>query len=88
MTHFPATVRWKLVSHHGEQDEALHRWWKFSSRWQPRPFATEWHLYDMETDRTELNDVASKHPERVRRTAAAYDRWVARERPRLIDEVK
>lgn len=70
--------RWKLVSYHGEQDEALYQWWRFSPRWTPRTFATEWHLYDLEADRTELNDVAAEHPERVRRMAAAYDRWAAR----------
>lgn len=34
-----------------------------------------WELYDMETDRTERNDVAARHPDTVRELAAAWERW-------------
>ena len=34
-----------------------------------------WELYDMEADRTELNDLASKHPKRVAELSAAWDDW-------------
>ncbi|MCP5519490.1 MAG: arylsulfatase [Verrucomicrobiales bacterium] len=37
-----------------------------------------WELYDMETDRTELNDLAAEQPERVRALAAAYRAWALR----------
>ena len=70
--------RWKLVSYHGEQDEALYRWWDFSPRWEPRAFATQWRLYDLETDRTELNDRAAEMPARVARMASAYEAWAER----------
>ena len=35
----------------------------------------EWELYDIETDRTEQHDLASKHPERVRQMAAEWEAW-------------
>ena len=34
-----------------------------------------WELHDMEADRTELNDLATKEPERVRQMAALYEQW-------------
>jgi arylsulfatase A-like enzyme len=47
--------------------------WKLVRRW---PEA--WELYDMDADRTELNDLAAVHPDRVRDMAAQYDAWAAR----------
>ena len=43
-----------------------------------RDYPKAWELYDMEADRTELHDLASRHPERVREMAAQYDAWAAR----------
>ena len=37
-----------------------------------------WELYDMEADRTEMHDLASKLPEQVRRLSAQWDAWAAR----------
>ncbi|MEJ7595108.1 MAG: arylsulfatase [Planctomycetaceae bacterium] len=37
-----------------------------------------WELYDLKTDRTEQNDLASDHPERVKELAAKWDGWAAR----------
>lgn len=37
-----------------------------------------WELYDLEADRTELNDLATLYPERVRDMAAQYDDWAHR----------
>ncbi len=37
-----------------------------------------WELYDFDADRIESNDLAKKHPERVKRMAAAWDRWAAK----------
>ena len=47
--------------------------WKLVRR-HPRP----WELYDMDADRTELNDLAAQHPDRVRQMAAMYDDWAQR----------
>jgi arylsulfatase len=41
---------------------------------QPDP-KTIWELYDMEADRTEVNDLAGQYPERVKEMAEMYDAW-------------
>ena len=38
----------------------------------------EWELYDLERDRTELNNRAKEEPERVRDLAGRYDAWARR----------
>lgn len=47
--------------------------WKLVAQ-EDRP----WELYDMDRDRAEMNDLAARHPERVRELAAAWDAWAAR----------
>ena len=47
--------------------------WKLVSR-----FPDGWELYDMEADRTETNDIADAHPDRVRSMADAYEHWAKR----------
>jgi len=47
--------------------------WKLVSQ-HPRG----WELYDLEADRTELNNLAEKSPEKVKELAALYDRWTKR----------
>jgi len=43
-----------------------------------RKYPQAWELYDLTKDRTELNDLAGKHPDRVRDMAAQYEAWAAR----------
>lgn len=43
-----------------------------------RKYPEPWELYDLQADRTELDDLASRHPERVSEMAAQYDAWAAR----------
>ncbi|MGQ9503869.1 MAG: arylsulfatase [Thermogutta sp.] len=38
----------------------------------------QWELYDMEADRTELNDLSAQYPERVAAMAAQYEAWAKR----------
>lgn len=47
--------------------------WKLVSKY-PGP----WELYDMEADRTEMNNLAGQHPEVVQRLEQLYDQWAAR----------
>jgi len=47
--------------------------WKLVAR-----YPNEWELYDMESDRTELNDLHGKHPDKVRELAALYQDWAKR----------
>ena len=51
-------------------------------RWQPGKesgvpgrFDLIRELYNLETDRTELQNLAAQHPEKVRELAAKYDAW-------------
>ena len=44
--------------------------WKLVSRKQ-----SDWELYNVENDRTELNDLAAEHPEIVTRLSSSWDRW-------------
>jgi arylsulfatase A-like enzyme len=37
-----------------------------------------WELYDLEADRTELNDLAGRYPARVGEMAVMWDRWARR----------
>ncbi len=48
--------------------------WKLVSRWERR----QWELYDMDADRTELNDLAEANAPRVAEMSAAYDGWARR----------
>jgi arylsulfatase A-like enzyme len=43
-----------------------------------RKYPDPWELYDMDTDRTELRDVAAQHPDRVRDMLAQYQAWAER----------
>jgi arylsulfatase len=43
-----------------------------------RKYPDPWELYDMERDRTELNDVSPQHPDRVKDMLAQYEAWAKR----------
>jgi arylsulfatase len=47
--------------------------WKLVSR-----FPEGWELYDMESDRTELHDLAASQPERTKAMVAMYENWMER----------
>jgi arylsulfatase A-like enzyme len=47
--------------------------WKLVSR-----YGHPWELYDLSTDRAELNDVALKEPSRVQTMSQQYDAWAQR----------
>jgi len=47
--------------------------WKLVSR-----HPGEWELYDLEADRTELNDLAQKHPAKFAQLKSLYESWAKR----------
>ena len=47
--------------------------WKAVSR-----FPEQWELYDIETDRSELNDLAEENPQKLNALKALYETWAAR----------
>jgi arylsulfatase len=57
--------------------------WKLVSKYPGR-----WELYDIEADRTELNNLADKHPELVRELVATYNAWAKRSFVKLWSELK
>ncbi|MBI4910004.1 MAG: arylsulfatase [Acidobacteria bacterium] len=40
--------------------------------------AGKWELYDMEADRTEMNDLAARYPERVKSMVKQWEQWARR----------
>jgi arylsulfatase len=38
----------------------------------------DWELYDIEADRTEINNLAAKQPDKVKAMAARWDEWAVR----------
>ncbi len=48
-------------------------------RWKlVRAHGGPWELYDLEADRTELHDLAGKHPDKVQELTALYEGWATR----------
>lgn len=43
-----------------------------------RDYPKDWELYDLDSDRTELTDLAARHPERVEDMRRQYEAWAAR----------
>jgi len=39
-----------------------------------------WELYDMESDRSEMNDLSARNPDKVRALAAQWQAWAERSR--------
>jgi arylsulfatase len=70
-----------------EEHEALY--WQFGSyravrqgKWKVVSRGKgPWQLYDMEADRTELNDLAKAHPEKATKLGTLWDAWAARVKP-------
>jgi arylsulfatase len=63
--------RWKLVSYYNDMHEEM-------GRVGTGKRTGKWELYDMETDRTELRNVAAEQPERVRDLVRMYEQWATR----------
>lgn len=64
-----APIFWEHEGHCGVRVDK----WKLVAREQ-----NHWELYDIEADRTELNDLASKQPAKVKEMVALYDAWAKR----------
>jgi arylsulfatase len=58
--------------HEGNRAVRAGKWKLVAKENQP------WELYDIEADRTELNNLATKMPDKVKELAAQGDAWAAR----------
>ncbi len=47
--------------------------WKLVSK-----YPNDWELYDLQADRTELNNLAQKYPQKVKQLKALYESWAKR----------
>jgi len=63
--------KWKLVSYYNEIHEEM-------GRVGAGRRTGMWELYDMDTDRTELRNLAAIHPRKVEELSDKYDRWATR----------
>ena len=50
-------------------------------------YRSPWELYDLEADRTELNDLAASQPDRVRELAGMWDAWARKAGAMLPDQL-
>jgi arylsulfatase len=48
---------------------------RWKAVWDTENPAGKWQLYDIDADRTEMNDLAGQRPELVERLSTAYERW-------------
>lgn len=69
--------RWKLVS---PDHTYQYNPWRSDRKGRvlrrpPADLDQLWELYDIEADRTETNNLASRHPDRVKKLATLYADW-------------
>ena len=79
----PLPPRPLFFEHEGNRAVRFGRWKAVSA------YPGEWELYDMRADRTELDDLSRRHPERVRELAGLWHAWAERVGARpwsLLDE--
>jgi len=67
--------KWKLVLAHPNPRAGIDYFNEADEFKQKALKQRRWELYDMESDRTEMNDLAGKHPEIVKQMAQAWDEW-------------
>jgi arylsulfatase A-like enzyme len=65
----PRPIFWE---HEGNRAVRSGKWKLVAKENQP------WELYDLDADRTELNNLATKYPDKVKELAAQWDAWAER----------
>lgn len=66
----PRQVFWEHIGNRAMRDGK----WKLVAKGDAGP----WELYDMDADRTELNDLSAKYPDRVKSMNDAWEAWAKR----------
>lgn len=67
---------WKLVVHEVRPQDAKSGLWDFSTQ--------EWELYDLSKDRTEINNLAASHPDKLTELKDRYEAWWAEVEPGIV----
>jgi len=70
--------KWKLVAPHPNPRTGIDHFSEGDESERESSGEKRWELYDMESDRTELNNLADKYPQKVREMADLYEAWTAR----------
>ena len=68
--------RWLFWENIGNK-AVRHGKWKLCGHGDPRDLSN-WELYDLESDRTELKNLAQEYPDRLKRMAQAWCDWSIR----------
>jgi len=61
--------------HEGNRAIRVRDWKLVSKSSEAKPYAGSWELYDLAKDKTELNDLAAKYPEKVKEMEASWIKW-------------
>ncbi len=75
--------KWKLVRGFGN----AYRLASYADAAQRTPGLQPWELFDIDHDRSEVNDLAGQHPEVVAELEAEYNAWAARCQVRPFSEI-
>jgi len=70
--------KWKLVAPHPNPRTGIDYFSESDESARKGSDEKRWELYDMESDRTELNNLADKYPQKVEEMADLYEAWAAR----------
>ncbi|NQY33772.1 MAG: arylsulfatase [Alteromonadaceae bacterium] len=71
---------WKLVVHKRREKEKGKALWAFATG--------DWELYDLSKDRTETNNLAASHPEKLAELTAKYETWWQEMAPQIVYPAK
>jgi arylsulfatase len=67
---------WKLVVHEVPANDVESGLWGFST--------SEWELYDLSTDRTEINNLVDSNPEKLAELRNKHEAWWTEVEPEIV----
>jgi arylsulfatase len=67
--------RFLFWEHEANRAARKGKWKLVSSGSSEYPFISDWELYDMEEDRSEINNLVNEYPQLVSELSEAWERW-------------